>query len=188
MQRTGRLPSRRLQSMMQEPTHYTISEVIPENKETGITYTTDTYKVTVTAARKANENTLEITSVVYEKADGTTVDKPAFVNTYTPPTGTQTGVAITKTLTGKALSANQFSFVLKNTSAPEGVTLAADKTVKNDADGKVDFGQIGYDKEGTYEYTIKEVNDGKAGYTYSDKTVNVTAVVTKEANNKLKAP
>ena len=166
---------------------YTISEVIPENKETGITYTTDTYKVTVTAARKANENTLEITSVVYEKADGTTVDKPAFVNTYTPPTGTQTGVAITKTLTGKALSANQFSFVLKNTSAPEGVTLAADKTVKNDADGKVDFGQIGYEKEGTYEYTIKEVNDGKAGYTYSDKTVNVTVVVTKEANNKLKA-
>ena len=166
---------------------YTISEVIPENKETGITYTTDTYKVTVTAARKANENTLEITSVVYEKADGTTVDKPAFVNTYTPPTGTQTGVAITKTLTGKALSANQFTFVLKNTSAPEGVTLAADKTVKNDADGKVDFGQIGYDKEGTYEYTIKEVNDGKAGYTYSDKTVNVTVVVTKEANNKLKA-
>ena len=166
---------------------YTISEVIPENKETGITYSTDTYKVTVTAARKANENTLEITSVVYEKADGTTVDKPAFVNTYTPPTGTQTGVAITKTLTGKALSANQFSFVLKNTSAPEGVTLAEDKTVKNDADGKVDFGQIGYDKEGTYEYTITEVNDGKAGYTYSDKTVNVTAVVTKEANNKLKA-
>ena len=166
---------------------YTISEVIPENKETGITYTTDTYKVTVTAARKANENTLEITSVVYEKADGTTVDKPAFVNTYTPPTGTQTGVAITKTLTGKALSANQFSFVLKNTSAPEGVTLAADKTVKNDADGKVDFGQISYDKEGTYEYTITEVNDGKAGYTYSDKTVNVTVVVTKEANNKLKA-
>ena len=166
---------------------YTISEVIPDDKETGITYTTDKYKATVTAARKADTNELEITSVVYEKADGTAAGKASFVNTYTPPTGTQAGLAITKTLSGKTLSANQFSFVLKNTSAPQGVTLAADKTVKNAANGRVDFGQIGYEKEGTYEYTITEVKEGKAGYTYSDKTVNVTVVVTKEADNTLKA-
>ena len=165
---------------------YTISEVIPENKETGITYTTDTYKVTVTAARKANENTLEITSVVYEKADGTTVDKPAFVNTYTPPTGTQAEIEVSKELTGKVLTANMFSFTLTNTKVPAGETLAQPVTVKNDANGKVKF-TLNYNKDvdADYEYEIREVNDDKAGYEYSDKVIKVTVHVGKNADNKL---
>lgn len=165
---------------------YTISEVIPDDKETGITYTTDKYKATVTAARKASENTLEIKSVIYEKADGTTVDKPAFVNTYTPPTGTQAEIEVSKELTGKVLTANMFSFTLTNTKVPAGETLAQPVTVKNDANGKVKF-TLNYNKDvdADYEYEIREVNDGKAGYEYSDKVIKVTVHVGKNADNKL---
>ena len=102
------------------------------------------------------------------------------------PTGTQAEIEVSKELTGKVLTANMFSFTLTNTKVPAGETLAQPVTVKNDADGKVKF-TLNYNKDvdADYEYEIREVNDGKAGYEYSGKVIKVTVHVGKNADNKL---
>ncbi len=43
------------------------------------------------------------------------------------------------------------------------------------------FGQIVYDEEGVYEYTITEINDGADGVTYDTTAHSVTVTVTKES-------
>ena len=49
------------------------------------------------------------------------------------------------------------------------------------------FGEVEYDKSGTYEYTITEVNDGVDGVTYDTTPHKVVVTVTKDENNKLTA-
>lgn len=48
---------------------------------------------------------------------------------------------------------------------------------KNDENGVVMFGEIYYDAEGTFEYTVREVNDGQKDITYDDKIYNVSVKV-----------
>ena len=60
-----------------------------------------------------------------------------------------------------------------------------DITVSNDADGNFTFPVISYtqDDVGLHTYRIKEVNDGKSGYTYDTTAVEVTINV-KDNHNK----
>ncbi len=81
----------------------------------------------------------------------------------------------------QALSASQFSFTVtpsKNNpeSAPE-IT----SPVTNAADGLITFFQDAvFSEEGTYSYTIQEVDDGKSGYTYDGREFTVKVVVAEE--------
>ena len=93
-----------------------------------------------------------------------------------------------------ALLPDQFTFVLCD---KDGNIL---QTKKNDADGNVTFDEIPYvlkaeidengsyvytDETGSYEYTVKEVNDGKAGYTYDDTIYTVNVEVTDAGDGNL---
>ena len=49
------------------------------------------------------------------------------------------------------------------------------------------FGEITYEKTGTYEYTIAEVNDGADGVTYDTAPHSVVVTVTKAEDNRLTA-
>ena len=76
-----------------------------------------------------------------------------------------------KILTGRELNDQEFSFELKDSSG------ALIQTVKNDAQGAINFEAITYDAAGTYTYTISEVVGNQNGITYDDHVVNVTVTV-----------
>ena len=154
---------------------YTISEAIPIEKETGVTYDDTKYKVTVTVEEKAGK--LEATAV-YENIKAGEV--PTFKNTYKALPGT-VQLEAKKELSGRTLKADEFSFTLNGDGG-------VDQTKKNDKDGKVLFDAITYDKAGTYEYTISEVVPDalETGMTYDTKKYEVTVKVV-EKDNKLEA-
>ena len=79
-----------------------------------------------------------------------------------------------KTLNGRQLKDQEFSFVLKDS---EGKEI---ETVKNDAEGKVKFHTINYAKADlgkTFNYTVEEVKGTDKTVTYDPMKVNVTVTV-----------
>lgn len=91
-------------------------------------------------------------------AEGSDAEDVVFKNTYAPTATTVTPLAITKVMSGADLSAGAFTFTMSLVSAdPEdGVTLPADKTAANNAQGAVQFGDIAFSKPGTYVIEVTE--------------------------------
>ena len=85
-------------------------------------------------------------------------------------------------MTGRKLKAQEFEFELKEDGKPDVL-----QTAKNDAQGKVQFQAINYDKAGEYHYTITEKNNGLTGVTYDSSKVKVTVKVTDDGKGKLSA-
>ena len=87
----------------------------------------------------------------------------------------------TKKLEGRTLKAEEFSFVLKDADGNE------IETVKNDADGKVKFKAIEYNRAqaGTYKYTIEEVKGTDGTVTYDTMKAEVTVEVTYDRTAKV---
>ncbi|EGE54725.1 Spy0128 family protein [Streptococcus parauberis] len=101
-------------------------------------------------------------------------------NTYTP-TSTQAKISVTKNLTGRELKSGEFEFTL---SGEDGNKV---ETVKNGADGSVNFSSISYDKAGTYKYIIEETNTELSGITYDTTPITVTVTVIEDDEGKLEA-
>ena len=127
--------------------NYTINEVIPATGETGVTYDTMVLSFSVTVSDGGNGVLLD-----------TLVSMPEdtiFNNSYSA-TGTydvDVDLNPTKALTGRTLTAGEFSFELK-----QGTTVL--QTVSNTADGKIPFQALSYTQDdigNTYNYTINEV-------------------------------
>ena len=148
---------------------YTITE--KNNKLGGVTYDNTEIKVTVTVTDDGKGNL--VAKVEYAN------DKRTFNNTYTPQ-ATSAIFDVTKELTGRKLKAQEFEFELKE--AGKSNVL---QTAKNDAQGKVQFQAINYDKAGDYHYTITEKNNGLTGVTYDSSEVKVTVKVTDDGKGKL---
>ncbi|MFY0999280.1 Spy0128 family protein [Streptococcus sp. AD045-1] len=149
--------------------HYTIKE--KNNGLGGITYDSKEIKVTV---KVTDDGKGKLHSeIVYEKNDTT------FNNTYTTQ-ATSATFDVTKELTGRKLKAQEFEFELKEDGKPDVL-----QTAKNDAQGKVRFQVINYDKAGEYHYTITEKNNGLTGVTYDSSKVKVTVKVTDDGKGKL---
>ena len=149
---------------------YTISEVVPDALETGMTYDTKKYEVTVKVVEK--DNKLEATATY---KDVTVGEVPTFKNTYKALPGT-IQLEAKKELSGRLLKSDEFSFTLKGDGG-------VDQTKKNDKDGKVLFDAITYDQAGTYEYTISEKIPAvkETGVTYDDTKYKVTVTVEEKA-------
>ena len=149
--------------------HYTITE--KKGQLGGITYDTKEVKATV---KITDDGKGKLHSdIIYEKDDTT------FNNTYTPQ-ATSATFDVTKELTGRKLKAQEFEFELKEDGKPNVL-----QTAKNDAQGKVQFQAITYDKAGDYHYTITEKNNGLTGVTYDSSEVKVTVKVTDDGKGKL---
>ena len=113
----------------------------------------------------------------------------SFTNHYTGPTPTSDTLRFAKTLDGEAPAEGQFSFELE---AKDGAPLpagAADgrATAANAADGSVTFGPIEYAAAGTYDYVVREVDDGQGGVSYDGTVFDVTVTVTANDNGALSA-
>ena len=87
----------------------------------------------------------------------------------------------TKRLEGRVLKANEFSFVLKDS------TGKVVETVSNDADGNVKFSAIEFKKEqaGVHNYTVEEVKGTDATVTYDTMKANVTVTVKHDGTAKV---
>ena len=87
----------------------------------------------------------------------------------------------TKKLEGRELQANEFSFVLKDST---GKTL---ETVSNDAAGSVKFSKLEFKKgqEGVHNYTVEEVKGSDATVTYDTMKANVTVTVKHDGTAKV---
>ena len=156
--------------------HYTISEKAGDVP--GVEYEPNLISATVTVEDKGGK--LEVTKVTYSKAGEETKD-PTFINQYTPGK-TFARLEVNKILTGRQLQKDEFEFELKEDGKPDVL-----QTAKNDAQGKVQFQVINYDKAGEYHYTITEKNNGLTGVTYDSSKVKVTVKVTDDGKGKLRA-
>ena len=87
----------------------------------------------------------------------------------------------TKKLEGRELKANEFSFVLKDS------TGKVVETVSNDADGKVKFTALQFKKgqEGVHNYTVEEVAGTDTTVTYDTMKANVTVTVSHDGTAKV---
>lgn len=155
---------------------YTISEKAGDVP--GVEYEPNLISATVTVKDKGGK--LEVTKVTYSKA-GEETKKPTFENHYTPGK-TFARLEVNKVLTGRQLQKDEFEFELKEDGKSDVL-----QTAKNDAQGKVQFQAINYDKAGNYHYTITEKNNSLTGVTYDSSEVKVTVKVTDDGKGKLSA-
>lgn len=126
---------------------------------------------------RVTDNGLGELTVARVDANGNELSGPAFTftNSYsvTPTTSSVTDqIKVHKTLTGRTLDANEFTFEL----IEDGRVVA---TGTNDASGKVTLSGIEYTSPGIHNYTIREHGHGTTanGVTYSDATYRVTTTV-----------
>jgi len=136
----------------------------------GVTYDENDITATVKVTDKAGAKTAQVT-----------YDRQAFTNTY-KVAATSLVVKANKKLTGATLAADQFTFELVDKATGQVVG-----TAKNKADGSVEFPALNYDVAGNHTYTIREKNEGAAGYTYDAKEVEVTVDVTDNGQGQLVA-
>ena len=154
--------------------HYTISEKAGDVP--GVEYEPNLISATVTVEDKGGK--LEVTKITYSKAGEETKD-PTFINQYTPGK-TFARLEVNKILTGRNLQDDEFEFELKEDGKPDVL-----QTAKNDAQGKVRFQVINYDKAGDYHYTITEKKGQLGGITYDTKEVKATVKITDDGKGKL---
>ena len=147
---------------------YKIREV--NNNLPGVTYDKNIITATVTVTDNGGAKTAAVTYT-----------KPGFTNTYKAASVTKV-LKASKSLTGKNLVDDQFTFELVNKE-----TGQVAQTAKSKADGTVTFPAETYTAVGNYTYIIREKNDGSKGYTYDTKAPEVTVAVTDNGQGQLVA-
>ena len=143
---------------------YTIKEVKGENST--VAYDSTAKEVTVKVTRDGNNLKTE---VVYPESK-------TFNNTFTPNAANAT-IELDKALSGRDLVNGEFKFVLKD---DQGNQVGSEATNQN---GKITFPSIKFEKEGTYNYTVKEVKGENNTINYDKSEKHVTINVTKDGNN-----
>lgn len=157
----------------QPGTHrYTLHEVGGGTVANGVTYDGATHTV-VTTVKDNGDGTLSVTHALEGAREAT------FANAY-QATSTTVTIGATKTLVGKNLENGQFTFVL---TAADGTELKA----KNAADGKIAFPALTFDKPGTYEFALTELDDAQANVTYDKRAYKVTVTVVDDGLGHLNA-
>lgn len=157
----------------QPGTHrYTLHEVGGGTVANGVTYDGATYTV-VTTVKDNGDGTLSVAHALEGAREA------SFANAY-QATPTTVVIGASKTLVGKNLEDGQFTFVL---TAPDGTELK----VKNAADGKIAFPALTFDKPGTHEFALTELDDAQANVTYDKHAYKVTVTVVDDGLGHLNA-
>ena len=155
----------------------------------GVTYDDDAYLVTCTVTWNAQSGAYDVTSQIQQFSsaedaraglNGTVVNGVVFTNSYEVSGTISTKLSGTKTLTGRALQAGEFTFALQAEGATEPLY-----TVTNGSDGKFVFPELSFDTIGTYQYTIYEVAGSGVGIDYDETIYNLTIYVTDDGNGGL---
>ena len=154
---------------------YKVSEKNAGTTVDGIAYSKNVAEVTVTVTPNKKGELSAVVKVTWSETDET-----EFKNVYTaePVESSVTDkIDVTKSLTGRDLTAGEFSFELREIVDKEFKPV---ETVKNDANGNVTFSPIEYTEIGQHTYTLREVKGNAGGITYDE---NVYTIVTTIADN-----
>lgn len=154
---------------------YTFEVKEVKGSQTGMTYDNSVYTVTVEVTD--NETLAKLEAKVTITKDGNTVNAITFNNGYDPEDETVI-LKGEKELEGKPLNADEFTFTLEASEQTPNAPLPQTLTVKNDKDGKFEFGTITYDKPGVYVYEMKELAGTNPGITYDTNVAIATVTVT----------
>ena len=157
---------------------YTLREAKGGTTSNGISYDGKTYTIVTTITDKG-DGTLKAEHVL---KDAKTAE---FKNSYnlTPTESSVTDqVKATKSLTGRALAAGEFSFELV-----EGDSVVATGT--NNAEGKITMSAVKYTEAGAHTYTLREAKGGTTskGITYSDAKFTIVTTITDNGDGTLYA-
>ncbi len=149
--------------------YYVVKEV--NNNISGITYDESSFMIYVSVTDNGNGKLM---------AFATIPEFIGFTNYYTPdPVSVQ--FEATKILNGRPMTDSEFSFELKDSA---GNVI---ETVKNSADGTINFSAIEYTSAGTYTYTVNEVPGNDANVLYDATVYPITVTVTDNGSGKLVA-
>ena len=161
---------------------YKVSEKNAGTTVDGIAYSKNVAEITVTVTpNKKGELSAEV-KVVWSEADVT-----EFRNTYAtnPVESSVTDqIDVTKSLTGRDLTAGEFSFELREVKGEDSELI---ETVANAADGKVTFSPIRYTEIGQHTYTLHEVKGNAGGITYDDTVHTIVTTISDNGKGQLVA-
>lgn len=151
----------------------------------GITYDTTEYRITVVVTDADVDGKLE-TAITMTDANAVSKTDIEFVNTY-KAAATKVTFEAEKTLEGKDLVADQFTFELYKANENFAIIGNAIETKKNDANGNVSFSELTFDSADTYYYVIKEVIGTEKGVTYDTTVYNIAVEVTDDGSGQLES-
>ena len=161
-----------------------------DDGQAGYGYDGSTWNLKVTVEDIGGKLQVAKDGVQYVKADGTgaNADAAAFVNSYSTTKATY-DPRVTKALTGDPTPVDKtFTFTLVRNEAAEEAGTPADGAVTGNSQttitgaGSGSFGDISFDKAGTYHFTIAEAPGSEAGYTYDPLTWDLEVVVEDRAS------
>ena len=162
-----------------KPGEYTYEVREVKGDAGGITYSDNvaTFKVTVTVKATGG------LKADVEKISG----EREFKNTYAtnPVESSVTDkIKATKVLTGRDLTAGEFSFELREIKGEDSDLI---ETVKNAADGKVTFSAIKYTEIGRHTYMLHEVKGNAGGIDYDDAFYTIVTTISDNGKGQLVA-
>lgn len=162
---------------------YKVSEKNAGTTVDGIACSKNVAKITVTVTTNKKGVLSADVKVAWSEAGET-----EFKNVYTakPVESSVTDkIDVTKSLTGRDLTAGEFSFELAEIVDKE---VKPVETVENAADGKVTFSPIKYTEIGQHTYRLREVpGDAGNGITYDGKTYIIVTTVADNGKGQLVA-
>ena len=161
---------------------YRVSEKNAGTTVDGIAYSRNVAEVTVTVTPNKKGELSAAVKVTWSEADET-----EFKNVYTaePVESSVTDkIDVTKSLTGRDLTAGEFSFELREIVDKEFKPV---ETVKNDANGKVTFSPIKYTEIGQHTYTLHEVKGNAGGIDYDDAVYTIVTTIADNGKGQLVA-
>lgn len=161
---------------------YKVSEKNAGTTVDGIAYSKNVAEVTVTVTPNKRGELSAAVKVTWSEADET-----EFKNVYTaePVESSVTDkIDVTKSLTGRDLTAGEFSFELREIKGEDSELI---ETVKNAADGKVTFSAIKYTEIGQHTYKLHEVKGNAGGIDYDDAVYTIVTTIADNGKGQLVA-
>lgn len=166
---------------------YTISEM--QGTDSGYTYDNTVYTYEVNVEDK--NSILEVTGTKIYKGTGAAKEEMegqgiTFTNAYKAASETYKVPSVTKTIDGNAPDnyVKTFTFEIKAKDADASIPVPMNAEGKQETEistqgaGVATFGNITYDKAGTYIYEVSEKAGSDMGYTYDEGIYTITVEVT----------
>lgn len=158
---------------------YKVSEKYAGTTVHGIAYSKNVAEFTVTVKPNAKG---ELEASV-KKTSGETEFKNAY--TANPAESSVTDqITVTKVLTGRDLTAGEFSFELREVKGEDSELI---ETVVNTVDGKVTFKPIKYTEIGQHTYTLHEVEGDAGGIAYDNTVYTIVTTIADNGKGQLVA-
>ena len=158
---------------------YKVSEKHAGTTIDGIAYSGNVAEITVTVKpNKKGELSADV-----KATSGETEFKNAYA-TNPVESSVTSQIAVTKSLTGRDLTAGEFSFELREIKGEDSELI---ETVKNAADGKVTFSAIKYTEIGQHTYKLHEVKGNAGGIDYDDAVYTIVTTIADNGKGQLVA-